>query len=63
MNIAALTQAEAAAVQAKNEYDIVLAEMRDPAFIAEYGNDKLAQAKEQAKAMLTSSNRYSFFFF
>lgn len=55
---AALAHAETAAATAKTEYDIVLSEMRDPAFIEEYGAERLTLAKEQAKDMLTTANRY-----
>jgi hypothetical protein len=54
---AALAHAETAAATAKTEYDIVLSEMRDPAFIEEYGAERLTLAKEQAKDMLTTANR------
>lgn len=53
-----LANAETAAAAAKEEYDIVLKEMRDPDFIAEYGVEVLARSKDAAKDNLTRANRY-----
>jgi len=42
-------KAETEAKESKEEYDIVLKEMRDPDFIALYGNEQLTSVKEIAK--------------
>lgn len=52
-----LEQAERDAKEAKEEYDTVLREMRDPDFIELYGAEKLSSVKEMAKTESTNAEK------
>jgi hypothetical protein len=52
-----LAKAELEAKEAKEEYDTVLKEMRDPDFVGQYGADQLASVKDMAKNEWTAAEK------